>query len=48
MNAITCELRKKKDMTSENLIPIPSVYFFNQILKKQHKNCQILNEEFSN
>ncbi len=46
MEVITKELRMKQDNTNENFIPIPSVYFFKEVLKKYLNKCQKFLDEF--
>jgi len=46
MEVVTRELRMKQDRTNENFIPIPSVYFFKEALKKYQNKCQKFIEEF--
>ena len=47
MDILTNELRKNKNQSSDDFIPIPSVFFFNQILKRHQNNCEILMKEFN-
>ena len=47
MDILTNELRKNKNQSTDDFIPIPSVFFFNQILKRHQNNCEILRTEFS-
>jgi hypothetical protein len=49
LSATENELRKKHNSSSvnENLIPIPSQYFFDQILKRHLKNNEKFYEEYN-
>lgn len=46
MEVVTKELRMKRDKTNQNFIPIPSVYYFKETLKKFQNNCEKFREEF--
>lgn len=46
MEVRTKELRMIHNKTTKNFIPIPSVYFFKETLKKYSKDCEEFREEF--
>ncbi len=46
MEVRTKELRMVRDKTTQSFIPIPSVYFFKEVMKKFARSCQELREEF--
>lgn len=46
MEVLTKEMRMQRDKTNQSFIPIPSIYFFKETLKRFQDNCEKFNEEF--